>query len=147
MYREAVRCCRVPPARVHPQTFMICSKHQNKENDRTKFCFRPSNTCYLIWKIFGTKKSTKKWTQDLTDHGIWFYDVFWKRGMISTSCFLPHDKISILAEIIASWRSACMYNCIIGAIFTHDFSQMTHFQNRSSPKIFEQSSPNFQDMF
>ena len=37
----------------HLQTFRICSRHQNKENDRTKFCFRPLNSSYWILKILG----------------------------------------------------------------------------------------------
>ena len=52
-----------------------------------------------------------------------------RRGMISTSCFLPHVKILILAEVIASWRSAPMRISIVCAIFTRDFPLMTLFQN------------------
>ena len=61
-----------------------------------------------------------------------FMVFFWKRGMISTSCFLPHENILILAKVIASWRSAHMCNSIVRAIFRRDFPQMKLFQTSKS---------------
>ena len=52
--------------------------------------------------------------------------------IISTSCFLPYEKILILAETIASWRSAPMRNSIVHAIFTRNFPKMTLFQTSKS---------------
>ena len=54
---------------------------------------------------------------DMIDHQNKFYAVFWKRGVRPTSCFLPDQKISFLAEVIAGQRSAPMCNSIVRAIF------------------------------
>ena len=43
----------------HPQTFRICSRHKNKENDWTQFCFGPLNSSYWIFRFLGPKKSSK----------------------------------------------------------------------------------------
>jgi hypothetical protein len=56
---------------------------------------------------------------EVMDHQNWFYDVFWKRRVRGTSCFLPHQKILILAKVMASWRS--LYNSIARAIFNPDY--------------------------
>ena len=70
-----------------------------------------------------------------------FYGVFWKRGMRSTSCFLSHQKILILAKVIVGQRSASMSNSIVQAIFMWVFSKtklsifkiyLLHFFKRSS---------------
>ena len=46
--------------------------------------------------------------------------VFLKEGSdLPTSCFLPDQKISILAEVIACQRSAPMCNSIVRTIFIH----------------------------
>ena len=54
---------------------------------------------------------------DMIDHQNKFYAVFWKRGVRPTSCFLPDQKILILAKVIAGQRSAPMCNSIVHAIF------------------------------
>ena len=54
---------------------------------------------------------------DMIDHQNRFYGLFSKRGVRPTSCFLPDQKISILAEVIAGQRSASMCNSIVRAIF------------------------------
>ena len=69
--------------------------------------------------------------------------------MIATSCFLPHQKILILAEVMAGWRSAIMCNCIARAIFNREYLNISNFelQNESTPPFFEQSSSYLAVMF
>ena len=54
---------------------------------------------------------------DLIDHQNRFYGVFRKREVRSTSCFLPHQKILILDEVIAGQSSVLMCNSIVHAMF------------------------------
>ena len=72
------------------------------------------------------------------DHQNWFYDVFWKRRVRGTSCFLPHQKILILAKVMAGWRSALMSNSIVRANFIRDYLKILFFelQNVSPPTFF-----------
>ena len=43
----------------------------------------------------------------MADHGNWltWYGIFWKRKIKSANCFLPHQNILIIAEVIAGRRS------------------------------------------
>ena len=75
---------------------------------------------------------------DMIGHQNMFYGVFWKRGVRSASCFLPHQKILILAAVIAGKRSAPMSMCnsisIVRAIFipVYGWSQKPIFQTSKS---------------
>ena len=57
---------------------------------------------------------------------------FWKRRVRSISCFLPHQKILILAKVIAGQRSAFLCNPIAGTIFNGDYLKITIFQTSKS---------------
>ena len=69
-------------------------------------------------------------------------DVFWKKRVRGTSCFLPHQKILILAKVMTGWRSALMCNSIACVIYNRDYLKILIFelQNISSSKFFEQST-------
>ena len=85
---------------------------------------------HWIVKIKGAGGSTY-----MADNGNWFYSVFWKRRVRSISCFLHHQKILILAEVIAGQRSALMCNYIVHAIFNFAITRKWPFfklQNLSS---------------
>ena len=79
---------------------------------------------------------------NMTDHENRFYGVFWLRRVRSISCFLPHQKILILAKVIAGQRSALMCNSIVRAIFNRDF-QSRFSQKWPFFKLQNLSSPNF----
>ena len=64
---------------------------------------------------------------DMTDHQNRFYGVFWKRKTRSTSCFLPHQKMLIVAKVIAGQRSAPVCISIVRAIFKRDLPHITIF--------------------
>ena len=86
---------------------------------------------------------------DLMDHQNRFYGVFWKKRVIPTSCFLPHQKILFLAKVTPGRRSALMCNCIARAIFNREYLDILIFelQNESTPTFFEQSSSYLAVMF
>ena len=75
--------------------------------------------------------------------------VFSERGELDLpAAFLAHQKILIVAKVIAGQRSEPVYISVARAIFKRDLLRITIFklQNLSST-IFERSSPNFQHMF
>ena len=80
---------------------------------------------------------------------IGFMVFFWKRGVRPSSCFLPFQKILILAEVIAGQKSAPMCNFIVCTIFICVYLKYKSFklQNLSSPTVFEQSFCNLQETF
>ena len=69
---------------------------------------------------------------DMTDHENQFYGVFWKGRTRSTSCFLPDQKILIVAKVIAGQRSAPVCISIVRAIFKRNLPQITIFQTSKS---------------
>ena len=83
-----------------------------QQAELNKFWDELHNSIQIIYRIKGAGGGP-----DMIDHQNRFYGVFWKRGVRPTSCFLPDQKISILAEVIAGQRSAPMCNSIVRAIF------------------------------
>ena len=55
--------------------------------------------------------------------------------MRSISCFLPHQKILILAEVIAGQWSALVCNSIVRAIFNRDYPKVTIFQTMNEEDL------------
>jgi hypothetical protein len=76
----------------------------------------------------------------MMNHQNWFCDVFGKRRVRDTSCFLPHQKILIVAKVMAGWRSApkLMSDSIAHGIFNRDSLKILIFElrNLSSPTFF-----------
>ena len=69
---------------------------------------------------------------DMTDQENRFYGLFWKGRTRSTSGFLPHLKILIVAKVIAGKRSAPVCISIVRTIFKRDLPQITIFETPKS---------------
>ena len=120
------------------------------EIELSKYClWNTSLACYCATVFCPRVNLRGQGGPDMINHRNRFYGVFWKRGVRSTSCFLPDKKILILAEVIVGQRSVPMCNSIVRSIFIRVYLKKLIFQTSklSSPTVFEQSSWNFQDMF
>jgi hypothetical protein len=101
----------------------------------------------------GRGSTIHRYSSHLTSHN-WLFllivdDFFWKKRVRGTSCFLPHQKILILAKVMTGWRSALMCYSIVCVIYQRDYLKILIFdlQILSSSKFFEQSTSYLADTF